>query len=125
MKLYTLARTKSEHVTDDRSVGVTSISSWVGGPKFPPLFLSIDSAKDWQQKITNPLFNDDLLNRAHWDQCHIVELDLERGTFITEVEKAAIAFVNAFTAEKEDAAEVEKTVHALIEKIKSVNLSFL
>jgi hypothetical protein len=51
--------------------------------------------------------------------------DLERGTFITEVEKAAIAFVNAFTAEKEDAAEVEKTVHALIEKIKSVNLSFL
>ena len=121
MKLFTFARTKSEKVTDDRSVGVTSISNWAGGPKFPPVFLSIDSAKDWQQKITNPLYNDDLLNRAHWDQCQIVELELQGG-LITKVEAAAIAFANAFTAENDNATEVEKTVHALIAELENAGL---
>lgn len=123
MKLYTFARTRNECGGHGVYRDEQHIERF--GPHFPPVFLSVESAKAWQEKITNPLTNEDLLERFHWAECQIVELDLERGTFITEVEKAAIAFVNAFTAEKEDAAEVEKTVHALIEKIKSVNLSFL
>lgn len=115
MKLYTFARTKSEcHGSGDYR-DIQSITRFKDN--FPPVFLTAESAKDWQQNKSNPLTNEDLLERFHWAECQIVELDLVRGTFITEVEKAAIAFANAFTAEKEDAAEVEKTVHALIEKL--------
>jgi hypothetical protein len=123
MKLYTFARTRNECGGHGVYRDEQHIERF--GPHFPPVFLSVESAKAWQEKITNPLTNEDLLAQFHWAECQIVELELVRGTFITEVEKAAIAFVNAFTAEKEDAAEVEKTVHALIEKIKSANLSFL
>lgn len=112
MKLYTLARTRSECFGHGSYEDVQSIARF--NDRFPPIFLSLESAKDWQSRITNPLTNQDLLERFHWEECQIVELELQRGSFITEVEKAAIAFANAFTAENEDAAEVEKTVHALI-----------
>jgi hypothetical protein len=115
MKLYTFARTKSECHGPGDYRDIQSITRFKDN--FPPVFLTAESAKDWQQNKSNPLTNEDLLERFHWAECQIVELDLVRGTFITEVEKAAIAFANAFTAEKEDAAEVEKTVHALIEKL--------
>jgi len=112
MKLYTLARTRSECFGQGDFRDVQSISRFKD--QFPPVFLSEDAAKEWREQITNPLTNDDLLERFHWCECQVIELDLQRGSFITEVEKAAIAFANAFTAENEDAAEVEKTVHALI-----------
>ena len=115
MKLFTLARTKSECFGQGDYRDIQSISRFKD--KFPPVFLSVESAKAWKESITNPMTNEDLLERFHWSECQIVELDLERGTFITEVEKAAIAFANAFTAENEDAAEVEKAVHALIEEL--------
>lgn len=115
MKLYTLARTKSECFGHGDYRDVQSISRFKD--QFPPVFLSEDAAKDWREQITNPLTNDDLLERFHWCECQVVPLELQRGSFITEVEKAAIAFANAFTAENEDAAEVEKTVHALIAEL--------
>lgn len=112
MKLYTFARKQSECSGHGYHADIQSIARF--NDRFPPVFLSLESAKDWQSRITNPLTNEDLLERFHWEECKIVELELQRGSFITEVEKAAIAFANAFTAENEDAAEVEKTVHALI-----------
>ena len=115
MKLFTFARTKSECFGHGDYRDVQSISRF--GDSFPPVFLSLEAAKDWQERITTPPTNEDLLERFHWAECQIVELDLQRGSFITEVEKAAIAFANAFTAENDDAAEVEKAVHALIAEL--------
>lgn len=115
MKLFTFARTKSECFGQGDYRDVQAVSRFKD--HFPPVFLSLEAAKDWQERITNPLNNEDLLERFHWAECQIVELELQRGSFITEVEKAAIAFANAFTAENDDAAEVEKTVHALIAEL--------
>jgi hypothetical protein len=87
------------------------MGSWETG-EFPPLFATKQEANNWKESHDSFLLK----------KGEIVELHFNS---ITKVEAAAVAFANAFTAEKEDAAEVEKTVHALIEKIKSVNLSFL
>lgn len=119
MKLFTFARTKSECFGHGDYRDVQAISRF--GPHFPPVFLSIESAKAWQEKITNPLTNEDLLARFHWAECQIVELELQGG-LITKVEAAAVAFANAFTAENDDAAEVEKTVHALIAELENAGL---
>lgn len=119
MILYTFARTKSECHGHGDYRDVQSITRH--GPHFPPVFLSAESAKAWQEDITNPLKNDDLLSRFHWSECQIVELHLQAG-LITKVEAAAAAFAKAFTAENEDAAEVERTVHALIAELENAGL---
>ena len=119
MKLFTFARTRNECGGHGIYRDEERIERF--GPHFPPVFLSFESAKAWQEKITNPLTNEDLLAQFHWSECHIVELELQGG-LITKIEAAAVAFANAFTAENDDAAEVEKTVHALIAELENAGL---
>jgi hypothetical protein len=56
MKLYTFARTRNECGGHGVYRDEQHIERF--GPHFPPVFLSVESAKAWQEKITNPLTND-------------------------------------------------------------------
>lgn len=75
MKLYTFARKQSECSGHGYHADIQSIARF--NDRFPPVFLSLESAKDWQSRITNPLTNEDLLERFHWEECKIVELELQ------------------------------------------------
>lgn len=117
MKLYTFARTKSEYFGHGDYRDVQSIQRSDDGGctgSFPPVFLSREAAESFQQRKSNPLLESNPLERWKWESCAVVELTLQRASFVTKVEQMAADFVKAFTAENESEADIQRTLHALI-----------
>ena len=125
MKLYTFARTKNEcfghgDYRDIQSIQRDNDGGCTGS--FPPVFLSQEAAESFQQRKSNPLLESNPLERYKWESCSIVELNLQRSTFVTKAESAAVDFVKAFTAENESEADIQSNLHKLIAELEAASL---
>lgn len=120
MKLFTFARTRNECGGHGIYRDEERIERF--GPHFPPVFLSFESAKAWQEKITNPLTNEDLLAQFHWSECHIVELELQAG-LVTNVEKAAADLVSVLNSQCEkDEWLVDEKLKLLTQELAKIGM---
>ena len=117
MKLFTFARVENTCHGHGDYRDEEAINRF--GPHFPPVFLSAESAKAWQEDKTNPLKTEDLLERFHWGECKIVELNLQAG-LVTNVEKAALDLAQSLTGEDEES--VDKSLQNLVVSLKQAGM---